>query len=109
VNANTEDAMPRHATQSTDERAQIVLALLRREEPTSLLARRHGISENTLFRWRDAFIAGGTTGLASGKDQGRATAHRLARQQAELAERDRVIGELTIANRVLKKLNGDRS
>lgn len=101
--------MPRHATQSTDERAQIVLALLRREEPASLLARRHGIGENTLYRWRDAFIAGGTAGLTSGKGQTRAAAHRVERLEADLAERDRVIGELTIANRILKKLNGERS
>jgi transposase-like protein len=101
--------MPRHATQSAAERVEIVLALLRREEPASVLARRHGISENTLYRWREEFIAGGTAGLTSGKGRGRAATHRVERLEADLAERDRVIGELTIANRLLKKVNGDRS
>lgn len=94
--------MGRHADQSAEERAAIVLALLRREEPASVLAKRHGISENTLYRWRDEFVAAGTGGLVSGKNQ-RAEAQRQARLESELAERDRVIGELTIANRILKK------
>ena len=36
-------------------------------------------------------------------------AKALARLGDEVAERDRVIGELTIANRVLKKLSGTSS
>ena len=49
--------MARQAGQSAEERAEIVLALLRREEPASVLARRHRVSENTLYRWREEFIA----------------------------------------------------
>ena len=33
--------------------------LLRREEPAAKLARRFRISEQTLYRWRDDFLAGG--------------------------------------------------
>jgi len=44
---------------SKTERREIILSLLRREEPAKILARRHGISQNTLCRWRDAFLAGG--------------------------------------------------
>lgn len=99
--------MASHAIQSADERAQIVLALLRREEPASILAKRHGISENTLHRWREEFIAAGTSGLASGNKRQRVEAQRLARLEAEIGERDRVIGELTIANRILKKIDAN--
>ncbi len=88
---------------SPEQRTEIVLALLRREEPTSILARRHGVSENTLNRWREEFIAGGTANLASGKKQKRAEAKRLAQLEEAVEERDRVIGELTIANRIIKK------
>ena len=95
-----------HATQSAEERAQIVLALLRRDETASDLAKRHGISENTLYRWREEFIAAGTSGLASGKKNWVA-ANRLAQLEAQIGERDRVIGELTIANRNLKKIDPD--
>ena len=98
--------MGRPSDLTAEERTQIVLALLRREEPASVLARRHGISETTLGRWRDDFVAGGTEGLASGKHRKPGEAREVERLKAEVAERDQVIGELTIANRILKKTNG---
>lgn len=48
------------------ERREAVLSLLRRQEPAKVLARRHGISENTLYRWRDEFVTGGEAALAGG-------------------------------------------
>ena len=71
-----------------------------KEEPSSVLARRHGVSTNTLSQWRDEFIAGGTGSLSSGKRYQRQEAKRLAVLEAAVEERDRVIGEITIANRV---------
>jgi len=41
----------------------------RREEPATVLARRYGISENTLYRRRDDFMAVGEAALANGKDK----------------------------------------
>jgi transposase len=56
----------------------------------------------TLYRWRDEFLAGDKAALSGKKaadtDQ---TARMLTK---EIEERDRVIGELTIANRILKKI-----
>jgi len=49
------------------ERREAVLLLLRREEPAGKLARRNGVSEQTLYRWRDEFLAGGEAALANGK------------------------------------------
>jgi transposase len=95
--------MGRASSLTAGERADIVLALIRREEPMSVLSKRHGISETTLGRWRDDFIASGTEGLGSGKGRQRAQPHLVSRLEADVAERDRVIGELTIANRLLKK------
>lgn len=86
-----------------EQRAEVVLSLLRKEEPASILARRHGISSNTLSQWREEFIAGGTKNLSSGKRQQREEAKRLAELESAVEERDRVIGEITIANRILKK------
>ena len=85
------------------ERREAVLSLLRREESASVLARRYGISENTLYRWREEFIAAGAAALANGKGKADAQDRRIAALTKELSERDRVIGELTIANRFLKK------
>ena len=38
------------------ERQAVVLALLRREEPAGVLARRCRVSEKTLYSWRDVFL-----------------------------------------------------
>ena len=84
-------------------RFEAVMALLRREETAGRIARRYGISENTLYRLRDDFLQGGKAGLVSraGKADGRD--REIADLRRDLEERDRVIGELTIANRILKK------
>ena len=88
---------------SVSERRKVVLLLIRREEPAVVLARRYGISENTLYRWRDDFMAGGEAALANGKGKADPRDRRIAELKKELGERDKVIGELTIANRILKK------
>jgi transposase len=96
--------MGKRSELSISKRREVVLALLRREEPASQLARRYGISEQTLYRWRDEFIAGGEAALAgiTGKN-GDPRKRRIEDLERELAQRDQVIGELTIANRILKK------
>jgi len=88
---------------SVSERRKVVLLLIRREEPAVVLARRYGISENTLYRWRDDFMASGEAALANGKGKADPRDRRIAELKKELGERDKVIGELTIANRILKK------
>ena len=88
---------------SVPERRKVVLSLLRREEPATVLARRYGISENTLYRWRDEFTSAGEAALANGKGKADSRDRRIAELKKELGERDKVIGELTIANRILKK------
>lgn len=97
--------MGRQSKLTSEQRTEAVLCLLRREEPAAKVARRLGISEPTLYRYRDQFLDAGKAGIASGA--GKVAADRAAeRMERELAERDRVIGELTIANRILKKLSG---
>ncbi len=93
---------------SAEERAQLVLRFLSKEDSAANLARRAGIAEQTLYRWRDEFIGAGKRALnGAGAEKGQAK--ELARLSAQVVERDRVIGELTIANRVLKKLSGSSS
>lgn len=100
--------MPKKSDLSAAERAQLVLRLLSKEEPAVQIARRAGVSEQTLYRWRDEFIAGGRAQLA-GKGADARQERKLERLEGELAERDQVIGELTVANRILKKLSGGLS
>ena len=98
--------MGKRSELTTEQRRAAVLALLRREEPASQLARRNNISEPTLHRWRDEFLAGGEAALANGKNGVDARDKEIGELKAALEERTLVIGELTAANRILKKLSG---
>ena len=95
--------MARKSKLSVRERREVVLMLLRREEPAAALGRRYGVSEVTLYRWRDEFIQGGEAAMVNGKGAANGSSRRVQELERALAERDRVIGELTIANRILKK------
>ena len=88
---------------SVPQRCEAVLKLLRREEPAAQIARRLGVSEPTLYRWRDEFIAGGQAALGPGRGAGDPRQRQVKELRQELDQRDQVIGELTIANRILKK------
>lgn len=90
---------------STEQHVQLVLRLLSKEEPAVQIARRAGISEQTLYRCREEFIKAGKEAL-NGRGAENVQSKALARCSGEVAERDQVIGELTIVNRVLKKLSG---
>lgn len=96
--------MAKRQAWTAERKTELVLRLLRKEEPAAQIARHAGVSEQSLYRWRDEFLQAGKGGL-----EGRATLgglHGEATQlRAQLAERDQVIGELTVANRILKKLS----
>ena len=98
------EQMARQSDLGAAQRVEIVLRMLRKEEPIAVLARRYGVSETTLHRWREEFLAGGQAALADRRSKkADARAAEVARLKKELARRDQVIGEITIANRILKK------
>lgn len=101
--------MPKRLELTVEQRREAVLALLRRQEPAAQVARRYGISEPTLYRWRDDFLAAGAAALAQGKNGSDGREREIRELKAQLEERDLVIGELTVANRILKKLSGQSS
>ena len=100
--------MGRTSSVDVKDRREAVLSLLRREEPAAVIARRVGVSEPTLYRWRDEFLAAGEAALAngSGKKGADQRDRRIAELEHQIEKRDQVIGEYTIANRILKKLSG---
>jgi len=55
-----------------------------------------------------SFLNGGKQAL-NGRGGENEQAKKIARLEEQLAERDQVIGEITIANRILKKLSGGLS
>ena len=95
--------MGKRSDLSIPQRREVVLMLLRREEPAAKLARRFGVSEQTLYRWRDEFLAGGEAALANGKGEADPRDREIRELKKQVEGRDQVIGELTIANRILKK------
>ncbi len=101
--------MGKRSEVSIADRREAVLSLLRREEAAAVIARRVSVSEPTLYRWRDEFLAAGEAALACGsvgKKGADPRDRRIAELEAQIEKRDQVIGEYTIANRILKKLSG---
>jgi transposase len=100
--------MARQCNVEVKDRREAVLCLLRREESAAVIARRLGVSEPTLYRWRDDFLAAGEAALSNGSSKKGADPRdrRIAELEAQIEKRDQVIGEYTIANRILKKLSG---
>ena len=92
--------MPRKSRLTVAQKTEVVLKLLRREESAAKLARRYGISENTLYRYRDQFLESGKEGLANRRND---SDERIKELEKEIKDREQLIGELTIANRILKK------
>ena len=94
-------SMGKRSEVSVAERREAVLSFLRREEPGAVIARRYGVAEATLYRWRDDFLAAGEAALAGGTQSGSNTRNRqVAELERQIESRDQVIGELTVANRV---------
>ena len=89
---------------STAQKREIVLAILRRDDTISGLSRKHNVSQNTLTRWRDQFLEGADSGLAGAKSKRSPEQERIKQLEKQVADREQVIGELTIANRILKKI-----
>ena len=99
--------MPKKCEVPVPQRREAVLSLLRGEEPATQVARRYGVSEPTLYRWRDEFLAGGEAALKNGCGGSDAQQQREVQQlRKQLEERDQIIGELTVANKFLKKISG---
>lgn len=87
---------------SAEEKQKMVLAGLRNETSVAELCRQHGVSDVMYYKWRKAFLEGSLNGLiGNGKAGSAETA--LKKENEELKA---MIGELTVENRFLKKIQG---
>lgn len=91
-----------------EQHEEAVLRLLRKKEPVEALSRRFQVSEQTLYRWRDKFLAGERARLAGRDRQSEVAEQRIARLEKEVARRAQVIGELLIANEIFKNADVPR-
>ncbi|MEM3858876.1 MAG: transposase [Candidatus Micrarchaeaceae archaeon] len=78
-----------------EEKAGIVMEALSGSTSIAEICRRYNVTSSSFYKWRDAFIAGGTASLESGKSSDAEGDRR--------SEYD--IGDLTVANENLKKFN----
>ena len=99
--------MARRSNLTEQQWMDLVLQLLRRRTPGVRIARAAGVIEQTLYRWRGEFLRGELSAM-NGSLSKSGVADELRRKEAQPAERDEVIGELTVANRILKKKSPKR-
>ena len=78
------------------EKVRIVLKFLNTNMSTAELCRKHNISPATFQDWKDKFMAGGKQALA-----GRGDVVKIHAKEVENLKR--IIGEITVANDILKK------
>ena len=81
-----------------DQKIQIVLESLRTNIATAELCRKYNVHPQTFGDWRQKFIEAGKVGLSHSGSRDPARAMKKERDSLK-----RIIGELTIANDILKK------
>lgn len=93
--------MGRPSSLGESERVELILALLRKEASGSELSRRYGVSEATMYKWRDEFLSAGKQALKGKKTA--AEKDEVKQLKKQLAEHKQLIGEYVFANDFLKK------
>jgi transposase len=94
-------AMGHQPTRSVEDKNRIVLAVLRGEISIEEVARREGVSQVSISKWRDQFLAGGQRALADGARHGPS-----GREQALAAEVEQLtsaLGEAHLELRLWRK------
>ncbi len=94
--------MSRPPKHSVDVKLKIVLSVLSGEGTQAEAARRHGISETSIGKWKDQFVAGGRGGLEHGSSAAKPTG-REARLAEEIDDLTRALGEAHVELRSLKR------
>jgi len=87
---------------SPEEKQKMVLAGLRNEASVAELCRQYGVSDVMYYKWKKTFLEGGLNGL---KGNGKTGDHESALKK-ENEDLKALIGELTVENRFLKRIQG---
>jgi transposase len=85
-----------------DVKLKIVLSVLSGESSQAEAARRHGISETSIGKWKEQFLGGGREALEHGQRAGKPTG-REARMAEEIDDLTRALGEAHVELRALKR------
>jgi transposase len=88
--------MPRRKW-SAEEKMSIVLEGMAPGANISAICRNHGIAQTLYYRWREAFLQGGLSGLES------SPSNREQQLEKELAEAKKLLGEKEMQIEILRK------
>ena len=94
--------MARPPMHPVETKLKIVLSVLSGEASIAEAARRHGISETSIGKWKEQFLHGGRDGLEQGGRHGKPTG-REAQLEAEVDDLTRALGEAHVELRALKR------
>ena len=89
-------------TRTKEEKASIVMEALTGSTSIAEICRRYNVTSSAFYKWRDAFMAGGTASLEPGKSS------KEVQLRNEVEGLKTIIGELTVANETLKKIQLSR-
>lgn len=98
--------MGRPAKHSVDFKARVVLSVLRGEMTGAEAARRHGVSETSIGKWKEQFVAAGRAGLERA-GPARALGEQ-ARLEAHVEDLTHALGEAQVELRLLRREKGAR-
>ena len=94
--------MARPPKHPVDVKLKIVLSVLSGESSQAEAARRHGISETSIGKWKEQFLTGGREGLEHGAGTGKVSGVE-ARMAEEIDDLTRALGEAHVELRALKR------
>jgi len=83
---------------TVEDKAKIVIESLTTTASTADICKKHGLSPNTLYPWREKFLEGGRAAPA-----GAPSARAAKALQKENAALKTLVGEITLANDASKK------
>jgi transposase len=95
--------MARPPAHSVDFKTRVVLGVLSGELSAAEAARRHGVSETSVAKWKQQFIEAGRAGL--GRER-RGPSGRELRLQAQVDELARALGEAHVRLRLAERDGG---
>ena len=81
-----------------EEKARIVMEVLSSSSSIAETCRKYNVAASAVYKWRDEFISAGTAAMEHSRPTVEASLSR------EINELKGIIGELTIANETLKKI-----
>ena len=94
--------MARPPKHPVDVKLKIVLSVLIGESSQAEAARRHGVSETSIGKWKEQFLSAGREGLANGHGAAKPSG-REARMAEEIDDLTRALGEAHVELRALKR------